>query len=234
MKIAKGILLLSFSVFLTNCSKVSSKNVKTEGLYTVFNLHGDNQQSVVCHAVVRVGGATGTFVDLDNGDSLTCNDQPMLKRSDSLGQISYEAKLSQQTDPNYTITLHRDGEKELRATVVLPAKIENITPSSGAEVSKAGPLTTTWNPSSDPNDKISVSFSARAGNTAYLSTMLPTSEDPGKADLLLTGFKEDPKFAQVRTGTLTFKRHRSGVTDPKLDSTIEADQSTLIYVKLMD
>ncbi|MBU1068627.1 hypothetical protein KJ975_03570 [Myxococcota bacterium] len=59
-------------LFSVNCSVTESTNIKTSGIWTHFVIE-NNQGVIRAYAVLRVGGATGTIVDLSGGEFIEVN-----------------------------------------------------------------------------------------------------------------------------------------------------------------
>lgn len=221
------LLTLSFSS-LISCSNTKSDNVKTSGIHATFSVEGNNQNSVNCQATLQVGGATGTYLDLTSGDSVTCNGNSM-SRSELLGIITYSATVPYQVGSTYTIVLTRTGENPYSSSVVLPEAISNVSPSSAISQQKGSAINVSWTPSSNATED---SFSASLSATGVSALLTDSPPEQGALGFGSTDTTPSPVSSDSSTGTLTYSRARSGTMATGLAGTIKAYQKTSVSVTL--
>ena len=118
MKNSKRLILAGIALGLAACSNTPSSNVKTSGIYATLSVTAQGG-SALCTAVFQVGGSTGTYLSLDNGDTVTCNGIAMTS-SNTLGAILYSATLPANAGATYAVVLNRTGEDPHISLVTLP------------------------------------------------------------------------------------------------------------------
>ncbi|MDA3862786.1 MAG: hypothetical protein PF689_02850 [Deltaproteobacteria bacterium] len=69
------IITIVFSLnFIGACSTTESENIKTSGIWVHYKIVENTDGDIYAYAVLRVGGSTGTMVDLVGDDSVECNE----------------------------------------------------------------------------------------------------------------------------------------------------------------
>jgi len=227
--------LICLSTVLAGCSKTDSGNVKTSGFYASYSVSGNNQNSVNCSATFQVGGSTGTYLNLNAGDSVTCNGNSM-SRSELAGMISYSASVPFVSGGTYTITLSRTSETPYQSSVVLPEPITGYSPSAAFSIQKGAALTPTWNPSSSAFDsmRISLSYNGSGSSFSESHSEIDTSPEDGSVGFGSGDTSRSPASFGTWTGTLTYQRYRYGTVATGLDGIISASQSVSVGVSLTD
>lgn len=228
-------ILLCISAILTSCSKTDSGNVKTSGFYASYSVSGNNQNSVNCSATFQVGGPTGTYLNLNDGDTVTCNGNSM-SRSELAGMVSYSASVPYVAGGTYTITLTRSNESPYQSSVVLPEPIAGHSPSAAFSIQKGAALTPTWTASSSAFDsmRISLSYSGAGSSFSESHSELDTSPEDGSVGFGSADTSRSPASVGTWTGTLTYQRYRYGTVATGLDGIISASQSVSVGVSLTD
>jgi hypothetical protein len=151
--------LLAFGTFTLSCAKTDSSNVKTAAFYAEYAIKSStaNSSSAVCSASFRVESG-GTFLDLNNGDRVTCNGLAMT-RTELLGIVNYSVSLPATVGGTYTFILTRSGEAPYTATVTLPEIVVPTAPSVGSVFLKGNVLSVSWTPSENATDSMILSTS---------------------------------------------------------------------------
>lgn len=215
---------------LVSCSNTKSDNVKTSGFYATLSVDGNNQNSVTCKATFQVGGATGTYLDLNAGDSVTCNGNSM-NRSELLGAITYSATVTYQPESTYSIVLNRSGEGSYTSTVKLPAAITNLSPNSAFSTSKGSVMNISWTPSSNATEDTFEAYLSGSGISAIL-----TDTPPEQGALGFGSADTTPSPSSSNTGSISaslqYSRIRNGTLANSLSGTIKAYQRSTISVTL--
>lgn len=222
-------LLVLISAFVVGCSNTDSDNVKTSGIYATFDIQATNGTATAV-AKFQVGGATGTFLDLSSGDSITVNGLP-LSRQELLGIIEYRRAVSYSVGDTYTFVFSRDGEDPYTSTVTLTEAVTISSPSVGADITKGTAISVQWNAGTDINDEVSVSLSKQGdGESGYSnSSMVATASShsiPANDTLTVNSGSV--------SGSISVFRERQGSMAADLDGTISSSQYDSVSINLVD
>ncbi len=138
------VLLCLGNAGLTGCSVTESTNIKTSGIWAHYTVEHGVNDSVTVRGVLRVGGSTGTIIDLYAGEHLEVNGTNMGEWVEPITNFHWSrAVISPDVDGIYDIDLIRLDET-ISTTVVTPERplIDTLSPS---DVVLAGEnLTITW------------------------------------------------------------------------------------------
>lgn len=226
-------LLFVLAVFAMGCAKTLSDNIKTDGFYASYKISGNNAGTAVCTASLQVGGVTGTYIDLVNGDVVTCDGQSM-SRSEFAGIITYTASVPYVVGKTYNVVLTRAGEGSYTASVVLPEQIANFSPSGNPSFQKGSIINASWNTSSSGSDTMSIYLSYSAGGNSYSYSKFDSAPENG----LLTFPGAETQVFPAAPGnwpaTLRFYRSQTGQMDSALDGSITAEQVQQVNITLTD
>lgn len=230
--------MLSAALFFSGCSKTKSENVKTDGIYAEFELVGNNKNSIICSATLKVGGSTGTVIDLSNGDVLTCDGYPMDRSEDLLGVIRYQVQLSYQKDKVYNIVFHRPEEKPYVASVIVPELIKGLNPLNGAIVKKGTNIDVIWTISKAAGDSFStaLNFAESSGNGQHPEELYEFDSYPenGYLEFQSSGLFAGEADKGIKPATVFFTRYHYGQMPSLLKGVITASQKTSVAVKFVD
>ncbi|MBN2725091.1 MAG: hypothetical protein JXR95_13575 [Deltaproteobacteria bacterium] len=118
-------------VFMLSCSVTDSENIKTSGIWAHYVIEEDESGTVTALAALRVGGSTGTVVDLTGGEYIECNDSYMEEYVELITNMHWSrAVVDFDSDYMYDFTFVRTDE-EVSTEVELPAvpEISGLEPS---------------------------------------------------------------------------------------------------------
>lgn len=225
--------IFSISIYMLSCSKTESSNIKTSGLYASYQIVGNNQNSVNCSVSFQVGGYTGTYVSLENGDNVTCDGNSMIK-SELFGIITYSATVSYRPSGSYVVTLSRPGESDYNSTVTLPTDISGYSPSSSTVVSKGNPVTITWSLSTNSYESMDATFSYTVANQSFSYRQSDTYPENGTLGFSSSETQVNPAVSGTWTGNLKYSRYLDGVMADGLEGRIRAQQEVTVSVTLVD
>ena len=114
-------LLLSLTVvpYLPACSETDSTNVKTSGLWAHLTIVQSGDGDVSAEAAVRVGGSTGTELNMVSGEHLEVNGATMTGYQNIFNQHWYAATIPPDPDGLYNIVFMRVDE-QVSTTLTMP------------------------------------------------------------------------------------------------------------------
>lgn len=81
------------------CAVVESEDVKTSGMWAHFVIDHHPDDSVVAWAVLRVGGQTGTIIDLVGDDYMECNGTRMTEYVEAITNFHWNNSLAPRPVP---------------------------------------------------------------------------------------------------------------------------------------
>lgn len=217
------------------CAKTDSTNVKTSGIQADFRIEVSSTngvESVRARATFKVGGSTGTYVDLTGGDTIICNSESLI-RTELLGMVDYSRALAYQPSGVYAFTFSRPGEPPYTASVTIPDVVTISSPVPGNTLRKGQDLAVAWVPGGHPSDSVTVQLATRDSNdTDYYSPSLPdsgTATVPAGYTKGSLGSKGAPIPA-----TLTVTRARAGTQPAGLGGSTTATTSQSVSLTLSD
>ncbi len=91
------------------CSKAESEAVDTKEIIATINVY-DNETSISCEANFKVGGITGTYLELTGDDYSECNGQRMIKSINVLNQVTYTATVPKDSSRPIRFIFKRQNE----------------------------------------------------------------------------------------------------------------------------
>ncbi len=150
------------------CTSVESKNVRTDGLFADFEARADGSGKTSVEASLRVGGSTGSFVDLDDGDKLVAHNG-MDNREMDLGTSLFGMRIYDESfdaddaGESFRIEFQREAhdstEEACRgggapnSVVTLPAKFTISSPAADTAFGRAmDAITINWNAANDGDE----------------------------------------------------------------------------------
>ncbi len=121
IKIMMIFLQFIFLFSFISCSKAPLEDVKTSSIYAEFDAYQNENGNVECIATFKVGGATGTYLDLEEAGRVSCNGVKM-QRSELVGIIEYRADVKIENDSKYEFEFERTDDEPgiFTATAVIP------------------------------------------------------------------------------------------------------------------
>lgn len=147
-----------FLFFLISaCSVTESTNVKTSGIWTHYII--ENASGVIrAYAVLRVGGSTGTILDLSSGEHVRVNNIRLTEWVEPVtGYHWSSALIPEASNHQYDFNFVRTDE-EVHTILTLPEIPEILEPMRNTEVCFGGPLYIAWDDTA-PGDDIYVRVS---------------------------------------------------------------------------
>ncbi|GIL16623.1 MAG: hypothetical protein BroJett040_03740 [Oligoflexia bacterium] len=239
MRLINGIILFGTGLILSACSNTLSSNIKTSGFYVTYSVNATGGAIASCEASFNVGGSTGTYVDLDGGDTVTCNGLSMSRYQDPIFHtITYKVNVPAVVGGVYEIKFVRVGENPYSATVTLPAPILATAPAANANIVKGSTLTASWVASTDPYTSMAVNLSYSvpkdSGSTTYSYSKYDSAPENGTVGWGISETQVYPAQAGPWTGTVKFTRSKSGEMAAGLSGYISAEQTVSVSVSLVD
>ncbi len=139
----------------TGCVVTESTNIKTSGIWAHFTVEHDAHDSILVRGVLRVGGSTGTIVDLSAGEHLEVNGANMTEWVEPITNFHWSrAVISPDPDGLYDIDLVRLDEL-VSSTILTPERpfIESLDPVN--VITSEEVLTIYWD-DADPGDDVDI------------------------------------------------------------------------------
>lgn len=226
-------LVVTIALGLVACSKTPSSNVKTSGIHGSFSVVANQQGGVTCKAEFQVGGGTGTFLELDDGDTVTCQGQVMA-RSEFAGIVTYSVPLQPIPGGQYSVVFTRPNESPYRATVTLPEPIAGLNPTAMSSFQKGRPFQVNWTPSSNPADQMQVTLSFKTGQSYRMAFESGGHPEVGFANFSASDTSSNPPEPGTWGGDITFSRYRVGQMPTGLGGEIKGTQEVKLAVQLKD
>jgi hypothetical protein len=206
------------------CQSIASSDVKTSGIYAALAASSDGTTTALSARLKTGGALSNTFLDLQNGDSLTAysgTDSAAMVRNTLLGEVWYTASFAPgMGDTPLRVDFERAHDAQTQeclggsapnSLATLPAPFALGAPASGATFSRAhGGVTVSWSPSGG-SDSMSYDVSGNCilplnGSTADTGSVVLTPS---------------PLQASTSSGalsncaiTIALTRSRSGKVDP--------------------
>jgi hypothetical protein len=142
--------ILAVGLSLTGgCAVVESEDVKTSGMWAHFVIDHHPDDKVVAWAVLRVGGQTGTIIDMVGDDYLECNGTRMTEYVEVITNFHWNrAEISPDPQGIYEFTFNRIDET-VTSYVTTPAFPTIISTTPDITLNAGTNLEVTWD-SSDP------------------------------------------------------------------------------------
>lgn len=192
------------------CSQTESQNVRTGGLYPIFGAQGD-EEGIDVSVYLRVGGPTGTLVDVDPPDSLTvAAGGEVVEMTEVDGLATYYLVNYDASDDGVELVFNLDRPEDTSA----PSTVADLPPAPVITAPLAGearvggePITVTW-AAADPTYEVKVSASAICLPEGL---SMQATGDPGTATFSDYPYAPDGQPCAV---TLTVQRTGDGVLDP--------------------
>ncbi|MCD6498630.1 MAG: hypothetical protein J7M25_10075 [Deltaproteobacteria bacterium] len=146
------------------CSTTDSTNVKTSGIWAHYVVRDNGDGSVDVRAVLRVGGSTGTVVDLTNGEHMEVNGVTLTEFYDPITNLHWShATVSDDPMNRYDFDFIRTDDTGTPIETVSTAVIRPALPvisdvNGGADISYGQDVTITWD-ASEPGDDVDITIS---------------------------------------------------------------------------
>ena len=168
------IISLILSLFaVSSCSTTESSNIKTSGIWAHYVIDEYSDGETIAWGVLRVGGATGTIIDLVGGEYLECNGTRMTEYVEPLTNFHWNrAALTQAQDGVYDFTLIRTDE-EITSTIT-GADFPTIdTTTLPDHVYGGEPLEVNWD-ATNPGEDVSVNVTGTCIQNIYTDNVADT------------------------------------------------------------
>jgi hypothetical protein len=215
-------------LLLAACQSISSSNVTTQGIYADLSATSDGSSTHV-EARLKTGGqVSNTYLDLQNGDSLTAyagSDTSPMSKNTLLGEVWYTSNFMASTT-NMLVrvdferahdahTMECLGGSAPNSLATVPDAFEISAPTQNASVSrKSGAIQIAWSPSGS-TDHMEYSV-----NGSCIEPMLSQliSNDSGTLTIPAGSLKDAPnptmQGSTSCTITVEITRQRAGKIDP--------------------
>jgi hypothetical protein len=151
-----ALVCLATAGLVAACSTTESTNIKTSGIWVRYTVEHDAHDSVTVWGVLRVGGSTGTIIDLFAGEHLEVNGTNMTEWVEPITNYHWSrAVIGPDPDGIYDIDFVRLGDEVVSTTVVTPERpfITSLDP--GNVVNSEEVLTIYWD-EGDPGDDVDI------------------------------------------------------------------------------
>lgn len=140
---------------VAGCSTTSSENVKTSGIWAHFSVDHYPDGEVICWGVLRVGGSTGTMIDLTGGEHLECNGSTMSEYVEPITEYRWNrAVVTEDVDRLYDFLFVRTDD-EINTTVEMPMPPYILALDPSDVVYDGESLTITWD-ADYPGDDVDI------------------------------------------------------------------------------
>ncbi len=210
--------------------KTSSGDVRTSGFVAHYTVVGDpGDLDVSCQAYFTLESDGSNYLNLSDGDTVTCNGEAMSKTGDI-----YFATPTYAVGGTYTIILTRTGESPYEATVTMPTAPASPSP-SGINATKGQPLTATWTASGTLGDEVVVVLdNNHTGSDTVYSTATDTSPEAGSVTFGTSETEASNHAAGTWGSDLKFTRRRPGTMPTGLAGSIIATNFSATTLNLID
>jgi hypothetical protein len=215
-------LIALFALGLVGCKDetVESEDIRTSGIWASFEVTATGNGKASVESELRVGGKSGTVIELTGEDKLVCTAAETSKTLSKSGN-AYKATFPVEAGGTlFTFAFHRGDEDEgapnSYATLPDPFTIAGVT--STQEVSRAAPLTVTWEAgaSADPTKwelDGDCLFPTR-GKVATDGTLTLSGDDFNPTLTAEEGAKSGDTKKSNCSAKLCIERERKGILDP--------------------
>ena len=140
---------------LSGCDTTSSENVKTSGIWAKFQVDDNADGTVTAWALLRVGGPTGTIVDLTGGEHVECNGASLTEYLDPVTNLHWSrGVIPASNDGQYTFEFVRTDETvSTEISAADPPMIDQVAQGSAWYAGEDGIIT--WD-TTYPGDKVDI------------------------------------------------------------------------------
>ena len=233
MKSPNALFLAALSLFAVACSKTTSDNVKTSGVFASYSVQAQDTNRVECLVRFQVGGGTGTSLELAGADDVTCDGRAMTK-SEAFGVVTYSVSLPYRTGYDYQVQFTRPNEPAYVATASLPEPILNVSPAAPVILRKGDRLAVTWTPSLNPLDEMTAYLEFSTGSSSHLRYRNDTAPENGVLEFDAAATSLNPNVPGQWNGNVKIHRRRQGRMPYGLAGAISAEQTRSVGVTLTD
>ncbi len=194
------------AALIAGCSTTSSDNVKTSGFYVTYSVTQEGTAKPTAVANLQVGGATGTYIDLSESDSVSVDGTKLERQKTIINSIYYSASVEEK--PTYTFVLARAEESSTTKVVShpVPFALQETEKLSGAYT---GNVTLNWSGSGTAGTMV-ISVEPQPAASGCTSRTVETGlPDNGTHTLSLDKLVPSDKTMPVCTYKLTLARETS-------------------------
>lgn len=226
---------LALLFLLPACESVKSTDIATGSIYPDFSVVTQDAITTAT-ATLRTGGATSTtFVSLETGDTLAVTDgtETVPMAEVNLGEYyAYVATLAAtEAGTTFTFDFEREvGDSAPASTATMPDGLAITAPAADTVLSRAEPITVTWDPSG-LDDDIEVELESEC----ILDATVAVDGDPGTYTYEVGSYEVlDSMVDQSCEATIHVRRIRHGTLDPAFSSggNVWAAQQANLSVRL--
>jgi hypothetical protein len=155
------LLLIAFVLQSGACARTDSENIRTSGIWATIVVDQERADRVEIDVNLRVGGITGTIIDLSGEDHVTVNGEEIL---------GLHEDIAPSPDGRYDVTLVR-ADEQVTTSLVVPAPPTILETIPADEVRIADTLTIEWDVA-EPGDQVqgSISGPCLASGQSFLDT----------------------------------------------------------------
>lgn len=215
-------LIALFALGLAGCKdeKVESEDIRTSGIWASFEVKATGNGKASVESELRVGGDSGTVIELTGEDKLVCT---AAETSKTLGKSGNAYKASLPIDAGgtlFTFAFNRGDEDEAapNSNVTLPDPFTIAGVTSAQEVSRAAQLTVTWEASAtaDPMkwELDGDCLFSTDGKVATDGTLTLAGDDFNPTLTAEEGAKAGDASKANCSAKLCIERKRTGTLDP--------------------
>ncbi len=206
---------ISFLFFIFSCAKSSSSAIGSSEIYGSFSVTGNSADKLTCKATFRVGGALGTYVELDGDDKAVCSDGtaevPLAKTTDFLGVVEYSSTgLIYNTSKTYSITFKRKGNESHMATGTLPTLVTIGAPAAGSSQTKGQVLPFTFTAATSNGISVSLNWSTSVKSATVGHNLTENGTDTFSAEEMTTKNSEGQNLTGNISATMKIERFTNG------------------------
>lgn len=217
--------LMALGFLGCNNEKVESEDIRTSGIYAVFGVLATGNGKATASAELRVGGDSGTIVELTGEDKLTCTAtapeaDPNAKTLAKDGN-AYQATFSGEAgDTEFLFALSRGDEDEgaPNSSVTMPDPFAIAGVTATEAVSRATALTVTWDASATKDStKWTLNGSClfeTHGSVADDGSLTLEGDDYNPTPSAEDAVKDEKDDSENCTATLCIEKKRKGSLDP--------------------
>ena len=208
-------------LILVGCSDIKSSALNTSGIHANITaiVHGD--QSIV-EVILKAGGEnSNTYVELEEGDTLTATDgaETMSLGHTQVGVFhSYNASFSSvAADTEFTVSLSRELEESAPSSIAtLTEDFTLISPTDDSIHSRQDPLTISWEIEDETNEELNIKIS---GSCIFdITDSVPLTDGSytiNSSDFYATNSQAEAESCQT---DVILERRRIGTLDPAFGS----------------
>ncbi|MBF0278772.1 MAG: hypothetical protein HQM13_13310 [SAR324 cluster bacterium] len=229
------------SQFVIGCTATESENVNTAAIFAKMTVEAFGGNSKVS-TELRVGGFSGTYLDLTSSDILTVTangqTQSFSRNEDSLGEINYISTFNfDHAGTEFVIALERKGDAEtLYSNVSLPETFEITHPLKNAVYRDDENLNLYWEPAGSGLEiNIILQTECEQGGNRQSAHYERITTDQGHFTIPLSEASGELSLAGTCRTILKVSRLKKGSLDPNYGEggSIVAKQTQSVNINIL-